>query len=307
MTPILLITFNRPETTKQVFARIKKVKPCKLFIFSDGPREDVEGDTELIMECRDMFQADNIDWDCDLTYIYNASNMGCGRGIVYAISKVFESVDRLIILEDDIIPALSFFDFCETMLERYASETRVMHIAGTRWNEEFNTGSGDHFFSTIGHIWGWATWKRAWQKFDHKASALPEFKQKNTLYKLYNSKKIMRYWHKLFEEVYGIRHTGIWDYAWQFMLFSESGLAVVPTVNLTSNIGVEGVHSDGRITEHHFRTLSKWKQEQSYEEVQHVEILPNLNFDKYHIKMRFLKKPPLHIRALNRFKKLGKL
>ncbi|MDT0677696.1 glycosyltransferase family 2 protein [Autumnicola musiva] len=299
--PVLLITFNRPDTTIKVFEKIREAKPTKLFVFSDGPRKDVDGEERLVNECRALIGDAETNWGCDITYLFNSSNMGCANGVNYAISKAFETVDQLIILEDDIIPDPSFFNFCKVMLENYKESEDVMQIAGTRWNDEYSIGADDHFFSTIGHIWGWATWKRAWNKYDFETTDLALFKKQDFLLKLFGDPKISTFWHLAFDEVHGVDYKKTWDYQWQYTLFKEGGLSVVPNVNLTSNIGLEGVHSDGRKTEHHFRPLHRWINTGS-----NVEVRPNLDFDKYHIKKRFMAKPPMKTRIANRLKRLIK-
>lgn len=300
--PVLLITFNRPDTTMKVFEKIREYQPAQLFIFSDGPRPLVAGEDILVNECRVLFDEQNIDWNCTVTRWYNDDNMGCARGVSSAITRAFKLVEKLIILEDDVVPHLSFFSFCNTMLNKYARNEQVMHISGTRWNEEYNMGSADHFFSTIGHIWGWATWKRAWNKYDFNLSRLPEFKKDRALLKRFNDAKISRYWYERFEEVYAPSDKRTWDYQWQFALFLNEGLAVVPNVNLVSNIGIVGDHSDGETSKFHFCKVYQWTETTK-------GALPatiNPGYEKHHIKTRFMEKPPVFVRINNRLKQLFK-
>ncbi len=300
--PLLFITFNRPDTTEQVFEKIKLAEPRKLIIASDGPREHVEGEAAKVAACREIFKHKNITWECEVTRLYSESNQGCAKGVSQAITKAFELEESLIILEDDIVPHPTFFTFCARMLDRYKHDERVMHVAGTRWNPEYNMGDADHFFSNIGHIWGWATWKRAWDKYDYNLDKLSSLKQNKTIKKLYDSNKISNFWLSNFNEVAG-PNKKTWDYQWQFSLFYNQGLAVVPMVNLTSNIGTDGVHYQGRATEHHFQSLQQWIEKPEV----FVEIDTDSKFELYHMNEWFLKKPPIYIRAINRIKKLTKI
>ena len=232
--PVLMVTFNRPAYAKHVFEKIKKLKPKNLFIFSDGPREGKPEEKTLVEECRKIFDNANFDWDCNVKKLFLEKNRGCGLGVSSAISWAFESVEKLIILEDDCVPHPSFFQFAETMLDRYQDDERVMHVAGTRWNEEFDTGNGDHFFSRIGHVWGWATWKRAWKFFDYKMQNWEKGRDRKMLKALLKERIITEYWVDCFVHAYTKNPTlnHAWDYQWQYAQFKNNGLAVVPTHNL---------------------------------------------------------------------------
>ncbi|AYN66682.1 hypothetical protein D1013_04430 [Euzebyella marina] len=297
-TPLLFITFNRPDTTAKVFEKIKNLKPKKLFISSDGPRNYVEGEFEKVMTCREMFKKENIDWDCEVKRLYYDENKGCALAVSDSITKSFELVDELIILEDDVIPHPSFFTFCSKMLNQYRDNHKVMHISGTRWNPEFEVGKGDHFFSLIGHIWGWATWKRAWKKYDYDLKDLPQFEKDKSLQKLYQSKSISKFWLKNFHSV-NMPNKKTWDYQWQFSIFFNEGLAVVPAVNLTSNIGTQGVHYQGEATEHHFQETFSWEEQPDI----FVNIKVNMEYEKYHMRKRFMKKPPLSKRIRDKVRR----
>ena len=223
----------------------------------------------------------------------------CTGCVSSAINAVFELEEQIIVLEDDVVPHLSFFTFCTLMLEKYKSDSRVMHISGTRWNQEYEMGDADHFFSSIGHIWGWATWKRAWNKYDYNMDNLPQLKKDETIKKLFNNSKVVNFWHSGFDWV-NIPNKQTWDIQWQFALFFNQGLAVVPIVNLTSNIGTEGVHYNGEATIHHFQPVIEWVEKPNVI----VKVERSIEFDRYHMKDRFLKKPPLRIRVINKVRKL---
>lgn len=251
-TPILLITFSRPDTTKHVFEAIRDYKPEKLYVFSDGPRQEKYAtDSPMINETRSLF--DDIDWDCEVIKKFNTANQGCGAGVSGAINWAFETTDRLIILEDDCLPSQSFFPFCDQLLEKYQDDQRVMHIAGTRWNEEFQIkGDKNYFFSRYGHIWGWATWKRAWESYDFQIKAWPEFSQTEALNKILdNYFPLIKRWEYMFNDVYHQQAKHTWDYQWQFAIFKNNGLCITPVNNLITNIGDVGEHFSSATSAHH--------------------------------------------------------
>jgi len=117
-TPILFITFNRPDHTRRVFDVIRQQRPGVLYIFQDAPREKNLSDVEKCKEVRAIFEK-GIDWECNLQTYYAKSNLGCGKGPATAISWFFEQLEQGIILEDDCLPHTDFFPYCEELLEKY--------------------------------------------------------------------------------------------------------------------------------------------------------------------------------------------
>ena len=114
-TPILFLIFNRPDTTKKVFDIIRQVKPSKLFVASYGPREGNSNDERLCKQARNI--TEQVDWECDVKYLYRDKNLGCRVAISSGIDWFFEYVDEGIILEDDCLPSKSFFWVCQELLE----------------------------------------------------------------------------------------------------------------------------------------------------------------------------------------------
>jgi GT2 family glycosyltransferase len=242
--PVLLITFNRPDTTAQVLEAIKLIVPEKLYVFSDAPREGNLDDLRKVSQVRDLFR--DSDPNIKIETNFQSQNLGCAKGVTTAINWAFEKEDQLIILEDDCLPSQSFFLFCKTMLQKFRDDARVMHIAGTRWNDEYGDNTSIHF-SSVGHIWGWATWKRAWSKYDFTINDWKENVDK--VHARFRSKVARQFWKEAFRNIHArpVKHT--WDYQWQYTLFKFGGLAVMPDKNLISNIGVLGVHNHSSASE----------------------------------------------------------
>jgi hypothetical protein len=231
-TPILFIVFNRPDLTERVFQNIRTIKPNQLFIAADGPRFNKQGEVEQCAEVRAVFN--NIDWPCDVQTRFSEKNQGCKIGVSSGIDWFFRHVEEGIILEDDCLPDISFYRFCETLLEYYKNDERIMHIGGLNLQDGITRGDASYYFSKIAHIWGWATWKRAWDKFDVNISTFPD--KKGDLYRLIPDSSAREYWLKNFELVHK-KEKDTWDYQWQYTLFINNGLAVLPNKNLVSNIG----------------------------------------------------------------------
>lgn len=237
-TPVALIFFNRPETFKKVFDEVKKAKPNKLFLIQDGPRN--EKDEAKIAECRKI--AENIDWECDVTKIYSEKNLGCGVRPMSGITAAFESVDRLIILEDDCVPCKTFFKYCDECLEKYENDNRISYISGLNHFETWDCGENDYFFTKTGAIWGWATWKRAWSEYyDYYVRDIKDSYFLNLIKKQITNKYIAKSrfssWKKANDSEKNKAKLSYWDAQWGFVKYSQSMLVIVPKYNQICNIG----------------------------------------------------------------------
>lgn len=238
-TPILLIAFNRPATTAQVFAVIKKIQPQQLFIAIDAPRN--QADQVACAEVKKIVQA--VDWDCHVHYLASEHNLGLKIAVPRAIDWFFDQVEEGIILEDDCLPDLSFFAYCTELLSHYRNDPRIWHISGNYFQSP-TIGQADYYFSSIPHIWGWATWRRAWLNYDIKMSDFPDFIAGHHLNKIFSSYLVRQFWLYVFNKNYlGLDNT--WDFQWSYALMRHQALAINPTVNLISNLGfgVDATHS----------------------------------------------------------------
>ena len=235
--PVLFAIFNRPSTTEIVFEEIRKAKPSKLFIAADGPREHKPGESEKCEAARAIVS--KIDWECEVKTLFRDENLGCGQAISGAISWFFEHVEEGIILEDDTKPAPDFFRFCADMLEHYRNDDRVMAISGSSLPNRFTKNSPySYFFSDWDHIWGWATWKRAWKYYDYSMKRYPEVVEKGLLVSNYTSVYEKYYMeHLLHKAYYENDKVTWWDIQWGFARKINSGLVAVPTKNLVINVG----------------------------------------------------------------------
>ncbi len=232
--PVLLIIFNRPDTTQKVFEAVRLIKPSKLLIAADAPRPHRPDEFIKCQQARDI--TENIDWDCEVHRQYSETNLGCKYGPISAINWAFSIVDEAIILEDDCLPSTAFFHFCNYFLHKYRHDHRVMQIAGTNLLDQWKSDRQDYHFSYSGCIWGWATWKRAWHHYDPDMKLLnhPEVQDrlKDVLTGQYEFSRRMLHWKTAIDN-----KIDAWDYQWDFARFVQSGLCVVPSRNLVINLG----------------------------------------------------------------------
>ena len=240
-TPIVFLVFNRPNTTKKVFDIICQVKPSKLLVVADGARKDKPGELEKCTAVRNIIN--DINWECEVLSNYSDKNLGCRQRISSGLDWAFSIVDRAIILEDDCLPNLSFFRFCEELLEKYQDDTRIMAISGNNFQFGRKRSEDSYYFSIYNHCWGWATWRRAWQYYDVEMKLWSKIKQEGWLKDILVNPCAVRYWQNKFQKTYENK-INTWDFQWTFACWIQSGLTILPNVNLVSNIGFdsEGTH-----------------------------------------------------------------
>jgi hypothetical protein len=237
-TPVVLLIFNRPDFTETVFRAIARVKPKRLFVFADGPRNPEE---EAL--CARTQAVIKTDWPCDLTMEVAEANLGCRQRVASGLDAAFAETESAIILEDDCIPDPTFFRFCEEMLDRYRDDERVMSITGANYLGHWTRGwrSPSYTFSYFGSPWGWASWRRAWDRFDVTMQAWKHPTTKPWLQDVLRNDEMYQFQARRFDIVYGNTHG--WDVAWLFTKLLDAGLTIVPAVNMIRNIGCLGGNS----------------------------------------------------------------
>ena len=243
-TPVGLIIFNRPEPTARVFAEIAKAQPRLLLVAADGPRPDRPEDAAKCAAARAII--DRADWPGEVIRNFRDTNLGPGRGAATAIQWFFEQVERAIILEDDCVPDPTFFPFCEELLERYANDERVMQINGHNFQFGQKRGTASYYFTKHNICWGWASWRRAWKRFDIAVKDWPRYRNTSWARAIVGDPRAAAFWSDKFEQAYQTDgNPGNWDFQWDFAHWTHGGLSISPNASLVSNIGAgeDATHS----------------------------------------------------------------
>lgn len=233
-TPVAFIIFNRPDTAARVFTEIAKARPPKLLVIGDGPRASRIGESERVAETRAIIE--RVDWPCEVLTNFSDVNLGCKKRVSSGIEWVFDQVEEAIILEDDCLPDPSFFRFCQEMLAFYRDDERISMISGDNFLFGKVEISDSYYFSRYPHIWGWASWRRAWKDYDVSIAAWPQKKSDGLLDASIRHPGERNYWRKAFDGVYHGR-IDTWDYQWVLSSWLQNRLSIMPSVNLISNIG----------------------------------------------------------------------
>jgi len=247
-TAVLLLIFNRLDTTKQVFQAIRQAKPPRLYVASDGARVSKKDEVEKVQTVRNYIMQ-NIDWECEVKTLFRDQNLGCKFAVSGAINWFFENEEQGIILEDDCLPSQSFFWFCEELLERYRYDQRIFLISGYNKQGKWVKENQSYIFSSLGGIWGWASWRSAWKAYDCEMKDLNEFIEIDGFENQLGSTlgKIRK---KQMLNAKRLNATGkmsSWDFPWGYARHKQSGLACVPVNSLIENIGFgdEATHTFG--------------------------------------------------------------
>ena len=231
--PVVLIIFHRPDTTAQVFERIREAAPAHLFVIADGPRLTHPDDAQACAATRAIIQ--KVDWDCTVHTRFSDVNLGCHLNITTGLDWVFEHVPEAIIVEDDCLPHPTFFRFCAELLERYRDEPQIMTVCGNNFQFGRTVTSDSYFFSRYAHTWGWATWWRAWEKYDLRAQKWNELKDTNWLVDMLGDRYAAQFWGNYFQWM--TERPFAWDYAVTFAAWVHNAVNILPNRTLVSNIG----------------------------------------------------------------------
>ena len=234
-TPILYIVFNRLDTVKQTFPKIREVQPEQLFIAADGPRPDKAGEDIKCKVVREWILS-HIDWHCKVQTLFRGKNLGCKYGPAGALQWFFSYVDQGIILEDDCYPDKSFFSYCSELLEKYKDENKIRMISGRNNCSIYRPEKQSYYFTTGGGIWGWATWKREVIKFNPDRVFPPEKIIYEALLDFTDdadesaliASEAQKSYHKNYRA---------WDYQWGVEGKLNKQVAITPAKNLIKNLG----------------------------------------------------------------------
>jgi len=234
-SPILFLIFNRPELSLRVLEAIRRAQPSHLFIAGDGPREERVGEVSLCHKTRSLVES-HVDWPCVIHRLYRDRNLGCKDAVSSAISWFFQYVEEGVILEDDTLPNESFFNFTDTLLERYRDDPHVMHISGNNHQHGRIRGDGAYYSSRFAHSWGWATWRRSWELYDIEMQGFPENWEQ--IQRECSLPESISTWWKLALGNVRSGTTDTWDFQWHYTLMKNCGISLIPNINLVENIGV---------------------------------------------------------------------
>ena len=251
--PVLFLTFNRPDTTQQVFSKIRQAQPPRLYVAANGPRSENPEEKKLCDLTRKILE--KVDWNCEVHTLFRETYLDCRQSLGGAIKWFFEQEPEGIILEDDCLPSQSFFWFCQELLEYFRHDQRVGAICGFYSNELDYSPDASYFFSRYLRVWGWAGWRRTFEGYDSNLKNLIE--NNNTWQsEMFNHKDVLL--KKYFQQMFDLVANGeidTWDTQLQYLLWQKKQRVVVSSKNLIQNIGwTQGAHAKKKDHNHELPT-----------------------------------------------------
>jgi hypothetical protein len=293
-TPVAFLVFNRPDTTEQVFAAIRQAQPETLLLVADGPRAGRPDEVGLCAKVRSIIE--QIDWPCRVLKKYSDVNMGCKGRVSSGLDWVFSEVEEAIILEDDCLPHPDFFPFCQEMLDRYRNNERIMMIGGTNYLVDRLQIPESYLFSRYFPVWGWASWRRAWENYDITMQQWSRFRKEGQLRGYYAERYMRRFLTSTFDNASSGR-INTWDSQWFFACLSNNGLSIIPSRNMISNIGTVGAHAGGYSANNFFKTFPC----EVNNLIHPVFVTPNQLYDQQFFNEQFKVHPTSIARSLKAF------
>ena len=241
--PVLLLTWRRPDTTRQVLESLRPIAPSRLYVASDGPRNSLEA--KAVQETRNLIR-EFVNWPCNLQTRFCLENQGCQLGVSSAITWFFEQVETGIVLEDDCVPHPDFFPYCQELLNYYEHDTRIWCISGDNFQAGLLRGEGSYYFSRYPHCWGWASWRRCWTQYGEHQKVWECLSNSEALQKtIFEDPLERRYWMSAWKKLFETGIPDSWAFRWSLVCMANSGLTVLPNKNLVTNVGfgVDATHT----------------------------------------------------------------
>ncbi|WP_380906595.1 glycosyltransferase [Sphingobacterium suaedae] len=242
LAPIVLFVYNRPKHTRRTLAALEKnilAKDSLLFIVSDGPKnaDAVEAVNQVRSIIREPWEFKHI------TILERTRNWGLAENVIDGVTKVIQEHEQVIVFEDDLETSPYALTYFNDALMRYAQEERVMEISGYMYPVQHPKRLPKTFFFRVANSWGWATWKRAWDKFNPDIHELTkDFKRKDI--RNFSVDGTENFWKQVKE--YRAGKINSWAIRWYLSIFKEQGLVLYPRESMVQNIGTDGsgTHSD---------------------------------------------------------------
>lgn len=240
-TPVLYITFARPEYASQSFAAIRSAKPKKLYFYSNKARDEKRDEVMRNQEVRSYIN--RIDWDCEVKIWFREQYVDVFTSIWGAIDWVFANEEQAIIIEEDVVTCSAFWHYMDTLVPKFKKNHKVWMISGDNATPEYNPGNLSYFASRFCEIYGWASWRDRWLSLDRDMILWDEFSKSQDFKSYWGSwiqRKLQFIW---FQQVK--KHKAFfnpWDFIFNYSMCMNKGCCVVPFVNLVSDIGVNGAN-----------------------------------------------------------------
>jgi hypothetical protein len=287
--PIVLIFYKRKKCIAKSIQSILLTCPSKIYLISDGGKN--KNEEKVIKNLRIFVENKIKKKNCKFIKVYSLKNLGLKKNIINGLNYVFSKEKSAIIIEEDCIVDISFFNFCFIILNRFKNNNKVWGVTAQTFlkNEKDN-----YYFSKYAHCWGWATWADRWKKFNFDRSKWIKWSKSN-FWKKSNTNYIddleILYWKKIYTDVFDSKINS-WNYIWQSFIWKKKGLFIHPPKNLVENIGFNKGYTNTSLLSKSFLYLKKNKLSKIkfHPKVKHNYLGDKIIFDKVYFSHKFFLK-----------------
>lgn len=295
---LLYITFARPEYARQSFDSIKRIKPQKLYFYSNKARSDRPEEVLNNNIIRNFIS--EIDWNCDLKTYFRDEYVDVYTSLLSAFDWAFKEEEKLITVEEDVILTPAFWSYCNSLLDKYKDDDRIWMISGENYASDFNPHNYDYHFSSYFLSHGWGTWKNRWDKICWDKLDVDDIIKHKVLEGFFHSKKEIKYHkHRLKKYNDFINTTKCWDFFFFYTGVINGAMAVLPAHHLIRNIGRDGMHSQSRIKNVAYQNIS-WIEDTYPVEKCSIYMVPDIELDKRIFTKCFYRNSRIYYRIFNK-------
>jgi len=242
LAPILIFTYNRPQHTRRMLQALESADLAKysdVFIYSDGAKNanSIESVNKVRAIIAEPWQFKNI------KIIERERNLGLAQNVISGVTEVISKYGKVIVLEDDLQISKVGLRYFNDALDVYEKEEKVMEISGYMYPVKDAAKLPETFFFRVANSWGWATWERAWKKYNPNIDELITDFDKEKI-KRFSIDHTENFWKQVKE--YKAGKINSWAIRWYLTLFNNNGLALYPRQSMIQNMGTDGsgTHSD---------------------------------------------------------------
>lgn len=247
-TAVCLFFFLRSEKLLLIIDRLRTVNVKKIYLYSDGPRNEEEA--IIINKVRDAVE-NALDWDCEIVKHYSEKNIGIYQQIGVGAKEVLAQEGRAIFLEDDNLPELTFFQYAEEMLDRYENNEKVLWICGTNYYPKIKlSNDASYAFTKLLLPCGWASWSHKFNKYyDGELDGMSDPDIYKKLRSTYRNKSLFKQeFSRIYMEYYRKQNNkrfASWDFQMIFTIHKNDLYGIAPKNNQIKNIGVDEFSAHG--------------------------------------------------------------
>lgn len=244
-TPVAVTIFKRTEPLERLLDVIRQVEPPEMYIVGDGPRDEIEGEAAKVEAARSLAE-ESINWDCEVYTNYADENLGGPIRYPTGLDWVFENTEEAVLFEDDHLPSIDFFPYCQELLERYRNTPEVMGICGNNAGVSPDIEES-YFFSNHHRSMGWATWRSAWQHYDPDLEDWSRMKETGFLREKYHIEEWANHSEHVFDFIDDDEdERNYCDAIWHYSILANDGMMIMPKNNLVihTGFGDDSMHNE---------------------------------------------------------------